>query len=73
MEKEYKVGEIFKYKDCYLRVQECGDCRKCFFNIENYPFVKLTDRLCFKDKNIKSNCSSFARYDGKEVIYKRLS
>lgn len=71
--KEYRIGNVFKYKNCYLRVEENESftCEKCFFYVKNYIYEKLTDCItCCKQLSL---CSSFFRLDNKEIIYKRLS
>lgn len=69
--KEYRIGNVFKYKNCCLTVEENEDCTKCFFHVKNYIYEKSTDWVtCCKQLSL---CSSFFRLDKKEVIYKRLS
>ncbi len=75
MLEEYKVGEVFKYKDYYLRVEEerTFSCKECFFHFDNYPYIKIKENTCCRTMNHSLLCTKINRADKTNIIFKKLS
>lgn len=75
MRKEYKVGEVFKYKDYYLRVEQerTFSCKECFFHFDNYPYEKNKETNCCRMINNNLVCTRTNREDYTNVVFKKIS
>lgn len=60
---EWKIGEIFKYNGEWYQCLESDGCALCDF----YELINCSEKL-----NIRGECVSNRRSDGKPVIFKKL-